>query len=225
MPVTIARKALSGFAAATAVAMSLSACSPSDGADNAGSTSASPSSSKGSPSAATQSSRKVHPASSRSASPTPVAASSDGPAKNWPVPKMPAKAKKHSLDGAAAFSEYYFELIEYAAVTSESKPISILSSPECKLCQEAIIAPAKYNKKRGGWNTGGEFHVSISSAQREGHDEVWVSFKYTQAGGRVYDPDRSVRTTLEATSNPIVGSFFLGWADGWLVNSVEFPSS
>ncbi|MDN5813691.1 MAG: DUF6318 family protein [Micrococcaceae bacterium] len=225
MPLTIARKALSGFAVGAAVAIALSACSPSDGAENRSPSGTTPASSSASPSVAGKDGSAASSPTTKSASPTPIAASSDGPAKNWPVPKMPAAAKKHDLEGAAAFTEYYFDLIEYTSVTNESKPISKVSSPECQLCHASIIDPAISNKKSGGWNTGGAFKLSVSSAQKEGPNEVWVSFNYIQAGGLVYDPDKTVRTTLEKTPKPVVGSFFLGWDDGWRVNSVEFPKS
>lgn len=137
---------------------------------------------------------------------------------------MPAAAKVHTVEGAAAFTKYYFELIEYTTVTNNSAPISKVSSTECGLCQEDIIGPAKKNKRNGGWNTGGEFDLSLSSAQKEGN-EVWVAFKYTQAAGHVYDADKSLKTILEKTPKPVTGSFFLGWQGGWRVNSVEFPNS
>lgn len=225
MPVTIARKTLSRFAVGAAIVIALSACSPTDGAETTASRDDESSSSPATQSTGDKDSSTAASPTTKSSSPTPIAASSDGPAKNWPVPKMPAKAKKHDLEGAAEFTKYYFELIEYTSVTNESKPISKVSSSDCELCDEAIIEPAKHNKEKGGWNTGGAFDLSISSAQKEGPDEVWVSFTYLQAGGQVYDPDKTVRTTLEETSTPVVGSFFLGWKDGWRVNSVEFPES
>lgn len=137
---------------------------------------------------------------------------------------MPKAAKEHTVEGAAAFTKYYFDLIEYTTVTNESAPISKVSAPNCELCQDDIIGPAKKNKKNGGWNTGGEFDLSISSAQKEGA-EVWVAFKYMQAAGRVYDANKSLKTILEETPEPVTGSFFLGWQGGWRVNSVEFPKS
>lgn len=138
---------------------------------------------------------------------------------------MPAAAKKHDLEGAAAFSKYYFELIEYTAITNESAPINEASSPKCDLCQNDIIKPAIDNKKNGGWSTGGKFHPTISSAQDEGSDEVWVAFKYLQDETYVYDPDKVLNRILHETPKPVVGSFFLEWQQGWQVNSVEIATS
>lgn len=49
--------------------------------------------------------------------------SAEGPAKNVPIPKMPAAAKEKSTDGASAFAEYYFELINYSIETNDSEPL------------------------------------------------------------------------------------------------------
>ncbi|WP_343900527.1 DUF6318 family protein [Arthrobacter rhombi] len=221
MPVTITRRTRAGLAIAGVLALALSACSPSNGSDGP--------SSSGSGTLAASSSAVAGGSSpaptSKSASPTPIPASSKGPAKNWPVPKMPEAAKKHTLKGAGAFSEYYFELIEYTSVTNESAPIRKVSSSDCDLCQNDIIKPAIENAKNGGWITGGKFHPSISSAQKEGTKEVWVSFKYLQDESRVYDPDKVLNRILHETSDPVVGSFYLEWNHGWQVNSVELATT
>lgn len=223
MPVTIARNALSGFAVGAAVAFALSACSPSDGAESSSSAAASTSTSQRSVSPTATSSGNTGSASSKPASPTPIAASSDGPAKNWPVPKMPAEAKKHTLEGAAAFSKHYFKLIEYTWTTNETAPLSKVSSRNCEVCQDSLIEPAQENKKNGGWNTGGKFHPTISSAQKE-DQEVWVTFKVSQDDSYVYDPDKVLNRILHATPEPVPGSFFLEWHNGWRMNAAEMAS-
>lgn len=225
MPVTIARKALSRFAVGAAIAIALSACSPTDGAETTASGDDESSSSPATQSTGDKDSSTAASPTTKSSSPTPIAATSDGPAKNWPVPKMPAKAKKHDLEGAAEFTKYYFELIEYTAITNESGAIDKVSTPKCELCQNDIIEPAKNNKKNGGWSTGGKFHPNISSAQKEGPNEVWVAFKYMQDDSYVYDPDKVLNRILHETPKPVVGSFFLEWKQGWQVNSVEIATS
>lgn len=220
MPATNTHRTRSYFAVAAALALALSACSPSDGSNQKP---ASSPTSSGSSSASGSSTKAASPT-PQSASPTPIAASSKGPAKNWPVPEMPPAAKKKTLKGAAAFAEYYFELIEYTAVTNDPAPIAKASSSDCDLCQDDIIKPAKANKKSGGWSTGGKFRPTISSAQREG-SEVWVAFKYLQEESRVYDPDKVLNRILHETPEPVVGSFFLEWKDGWQVNSVEIAKT
>lgn len=225
MPVTITRKALNGFAVGAAVAIALSACSPSDGAENTSSTDSNSPSSQGSQSATSKESSTAASPTTKSASPTPVAASSNGPAKNWPVPKMPAAAKKHTLEGAGAFSKYYFDLLEYTTWTNDSKQVAAISTSDCVVCRENIIQPANLNQKEGGWNVGGDYSPTIASAQGDGPDRVWVAFKFVQKARTVFDSKGQISTEYVATKKPRVGSFSLLWSDGWKLDSVDLTDS
>lgn len=217
MPVTITRRTRGGFAVAAVVALALSACSPSNGSED-------PSSPSTGSSSAVANGSSAAPT-SKSASPTPVPASSKGPAKNWPVPKMPEAAKEHSLKGAGAFSEYYFELIGYTTQTNNSKQLAQVSTSSCKVCNENIIEPSKQNQQAGGWNAGGEYNPTISSAQEDGPNSVWVTFQFTQEARTVFNSDGQVSEKYAATENPRAGSFTLLWDNGWKLDSVDLTAS
>lgn len=225
MPLTIARKALSGFAVGAAIAITLSACSPSDGAENRSPSGTTPASSSASPSVAGKDGSAAASPTSKSASPTPVAASSDGPAKNWPVPKMPAEASKKTLEGAASFSEYYFEVIEYTSVTTETKPVKQATMPTCKVCQDDIIAPSIQNEKNHAWNSGGAYHSTITAAKFAEAGGALVSFKYDQDKRYVHDSDGEATTIYGKTKKPVYGTFSLAWDEGWKVQSINIVES
>lgn len=222
MPLTIVRKALSGFAVGAAIAITLSACSPSDGAENKSPSGTTPSSSSASPSPA--GSAAASPT-TKSASPTPVAASSDGPAKNWPVPKMPAAAKKHDLEGAAAFSKYYFELIEYTSITTKTSPISRVSLSTCTACQENLIVPSDLNRKNKTWNSGGAYSPTITAAQNSKAGHTTVAFKYEQDKRVVYDSKGKINAVYDPTVEPVYGTFRLVWKAGWKMQSIDIIES
>ncbi|MGP5397756.1 DUF6318 family protein [Arthrobacter rhombi] len=221
MPVTIARKTLSRFAVGVAIAIALSACSPSDGAETTNSSDAKSSSSPASASTGNKNSSTAASPTTKSASPTPIAASSDGPAKNWPVPKMPVKAKKKTLKGAAAFAEYYFSLIEYTSTTTKTGPMKRVSLSTCKVCQDDIIAPSDENERNHAWNSGGAYHPTITAAKFPATGEALVSFKYDQDKRYVHDSDGEATTIYGKTKSPVYGTFSFVWDEGWKVQSIN----
>ncbi|WP_372699706.1 DUF6318 family protein [Arthrobacter sp. JSM 101049] len=221
MPVTITRRTRSNLAIAAAVALALSACSPSNGSDE----SPSGSSAQAESPSASGSSTKAAAQTSKSASPTPIAASSKGPAKNWPVPKMPAEAKKKTLEGAAAFSDFYFSLIEFTSTTNDTKPIKKYSEKSCEVCQHDVIGPSDRNKKNHAWNAGGEYHPTITAAKFPDRGGALVSFKYDQDKRYVYNAGGEVETIYAKTKSPIFGTFALNWDNGWKVQSINIVES
>ncbi|MGP5220169.1 DUF6318 family protein [Arthrobacter rhombi] len=227
MPVTIARKTLSRFAVGAAIAIALSACSPTDGAETTNSSDAksSPASASASASSGNKNSGTAASPTSKSASPTPIAASSDGPAKNWPVPKIPAKAKKKTLRGSASFAEYFFELIQYTSVTNQTKPIKKYSEDSCTFCQENMIGPSDRNRKNNAWNAGGAYQPTITAAKFTDDGGALVSYKFFQDKRYVYNHEGTVTAIYAKTERPVYGTFSLSWDDGWQVQSINLVES
>ena len=67
-----------------------------------------------------------------------VPASADGPAQNVPEPHLPAVATENSEEGAEATYEYFWEAEEFARLTGNTAPLSLVSSDECAFCAESI---------------------------------------------------------------------------------------
>ncbi|MGP5194532.1 DUF6318 family protein [Arthrobacter rhombi] len=138
---------------------------------------------------------------------------------------MPAKAKKHDLEGAGAFTRYYFDLLEYTTWTNDSEQLAAVSTTACVICRENVIEPAKLNQKEGGWNVGGAYSPQIASSQSDGPNRVWVTFKFTQEARTVFDSKGAISTEYLATKTPRAGSFSLVWSDGWKLDSVDLTKS
>lgn len=64
----------------------------------------------------------------------PVAASSEGPAENWPEPEVPDEISEETDEGAEAFIQYWFDVRHYSRLTGDTAPLEDISHPECELC-------------------------------------------------------------------------------------------
>ena len=153
--------------------------------------------------------------------PEPVPASSKGPAKNWPVPKMPDAAKEKSKEGIAAFTEYYFELVDYTVLTYDTKPIKAVTEHSCYLCAKQLIDPADGNSGHGGWHVGGTTDLTITFAKNTKGNAV-SGFSFLRERTLVYLPDGTLQTTIDAIEKPKAGTMNLVFTDGWSVVDVQF---
>ena len=153
--------------------------------------------------------------------PTPVPASSNGPAKNWPVPKIPEAATEKSEEGIIAFTEYYFELVDYAVLTYDTKPIKKVTERTCYLCAKQIIDPADGNRGKGGWHVGGRTDLAVDFAKNTPGNAV-SGFTFRREETQVYAKDGKLQSTLPAITEPRAGTFNLVFNDGWSVVDVQF---
>ncbi|WP_258142740.1 DUF6318 family protein [Arthrobacter sp. MYb227] len=152
--------------------------------------------------------------------PTPIPGSSKGPAKNWPVPKMPEAAKEKSIEGLKAFVPYYYELLAYTLNTDDSKPVRKVTHADCDVCFEEFINTADGNKVAGSWITGADFETSITRAIVDGKSGV-VLFTLMQGQMLVYSSTGTQYASFEASSKPLPGSMLLLYDNGWKVQSIE----
>ncbi|MDQ0095438.1 DUF6318 family protein [Paeniglutamicibacter psychrophenolicus] len=155
--------------------------------------------------------------------PTPVPASSKGPAKNWPVPQMPEAAKENSEEGIAAFTKYYFELVDYTVLTYDTKPIKSVTEHSCKLCGEQLIDPADSNAGQGGWQVGGETELRVNFTKLvEG--SAFAGFTFHRTKTTIYLAEGEVQGEVPATKTPVAGTLHLVYAPSrkWKVVDIEF---
>ena len=66
---------------------------------------------------------------------TPVPASSEGPAQNWPVPDPPDEIYDPTEEGAEATLRYWWELRVYARNTGDTEPLEEFSDEACEVCE------------------------------------------------------------------------------------------
>lgn len=107
------------------------------------------------------------------ADPSPTAqpsASSSEPSPTPPTekpvePVLPAAATKATEAGARAFITYYWDLINYAQVTGDVKPLKGVSGPNCAGCNAGINSVKKLYED-GGHLEGGEYAVNITKINK-----------------------------------------------------------
>ncbi|UXN30765.1 DUF6318 family protein [Glutamicibacter sp. M10] len=81
-------------------------------------------------------------------------ASASGPAVNVPTPKFPAEATRNSEKGAAAFVDYYFDLVNFVGETYDTKQIKLVTTRQCEVCGVGIIDPADLGNEIDAWQVG-----------------------------------------------------------------------
>ncbi|TLP99724.1 hypothetical protein FEF26_02230 [Nesterenkonia salmonea] len=82
--------------------------------------------------------------------PTPVPASSEGPAQNWPAPDPPDEIYEPTEEGAEALLQYFYEARHYARVTGDTEPFEGVSVPGCAICDyELDVVEEVYSND--GW--------------------------------------------------------------------------
>lgn len=161
------------------------------------------------------------PSSTPKPTPTPVPASSNGPAKNWPVPKMPDVAKEKSEKGIVAFTKYWFDLVTYSDNTNDTAPIKAVTSRECHLCAKQIIDPVDYNKSVGAWRSGGDIQASMTMAKLI-NASGFGGFLLQREEITAYLASGKVQASVPKTKKPMVGTLYLQFENGWQVIDLEF---
>ena len=107
-------------------------------------------------------------------SPPPSVSSTPSATPTATPPPLPPEAGEHSADGAAAFVEYYYSLINYAAVTGDVAPLDAASEKSCRACARLIarysnLYAAGGHSEDPGWTpeitssqlTKGDFYVTV----------------------------------------------------------------
>jgi len=142
---------LSAVGLAVALGLFLSACGGGD-AEAGGEPGGAPPSAEVSPEAGGDGGESESAESSESASPTPVPASSEGPAQNWPEPEIPDAMYEESEEGALAALQYWFEVDLYMQLTGESEPFEHASDVDCQICSGRIGQFEKLYLEDEGWH-------------------------------------------------------------------------
>ncbi|WP_225973147.1 DUF6318 family protein [Nesterenkonia natronophila] len=70
--------------------------------------------------------------------PTPVPASSEGPAQDWPAPEPPEEIYAPTEEGAEALLQYWFDARHYARITGETAPLEEVSHEDCEMCRAEL---------------------------------------------------------------------------------------
>lgn len=85
-------------------------------------------------------------------------------------PDLPDAATKATEDGARAFIAYYWDVVNYAQVTGDVKPLKRVSGTTCDGCQRAIkVVEDLY--REGGHAEGGQYDLTIDRVKEVSTDD------------------------------------------------------
>jgi len=162
---------------------------------------------------------------SESASPTPVPASSEGPAQNWPEPEVPDAIYEESEDGALAALQYWFEAITYLQLTGDYGPIDGVSAPDCETCDNKISQFYDLYEVEDGWyaaegaSSTGEL---VSQITDDGHASIL--FELVEGGYSVYGPDGEDLGSVESEVYDAEASLYFD-AEKWWISELQIEGA
>jgi hypothetical protein len=81
----------------------------------------------------------------------------------WPAPQLSAEASAATADGAAIFTRYWFDALNYAVATGDTGPLSAATNPDCHTCA-AILAAINRGYGNGAHLQGGEYTLRQATA-------------------------------------------------------------
>lgn len=174
------------------------------------------------PSSSASASTSESEAPSAAPTPTPSPASAAGPAVNIPVPEKPALADENSVEGLEAFTEWWFELLNYAQATNDFEPLWAVTGPECDTCKNVEASTADSYAERG-WLQGGEVIMrTFDSPFERTTDGTFESYvTTTQSALIVYDSSGNVIDEVAAYSDPAVNlAIAIYVEDSWEMTDV-----
>lgn len=147
-------------------------------------------------------------------------ATASGPATNVEVPQLPKEARQNTEDGAKAFAEYYFDLINYVVETNKTGPIKKVTTRQCQFCGEAIIDPAALGQRLGVWQVGGKHHGNVTDSYKATDNRATVTVNYWISESTVYRKPNVVDSTLKKT-DPTDMILDLAFDGSWKVDAIS----
>lgn len=151
-------------------------------------------------------------------------ATSKEPAKNVALPKMPAAAKSPTADGARAFSEYYFDIINYAVETNDSQPLKNVSTHSCQVCGESLIDPADAAKRAGSWQVGGKHSYEVLDSYMSAKNKAAVTMSFETDKSVLYSSDKRKPLEVPESKAEII-ALGIEFNDGWKVYRILFDEN
>ncbi len=158
-------------------------------------------------------------------SPTPVPASSDGPAENWPEPEIPEEIYEETEEGALAALRYWFEADLHMELTGDSEAFERVSSTDCQICAGRVGQFEQLYAEDEGWHVaegaGVEDEVvsGISDAR-----QVSVLFTIREGAFSEFGADGEKRSEAGEESLPGVEAVLEFKGELWQVVELYFPN-
>lgn len=138
---------------------------------------------------------------------------------------MPDAAKEKSEAGIIAFTEHWFDVLEYMYITNDTKPLKAITSPYCDLCARKMIDPSDGLSKSGAWTEGGDLSVQVTLAALPSKRSGLANFRLEQDDLLVYSKDGEYNGKLPATEKPDIGALTMDYDNGWKVVDLQWLDS
>ena len=171
-------------------------------------------------------SESATPSAPATQTPTPSAvykpADASGPAQNVPVPVLPEVAKTETKEGLEAFAKYWYALLSYGYETGDTKPLSVVTSPSCTMCERAKQVQEGWHRD-GRWLAGGQVTTPVVNTTftvaNDGNYQV--ALQVSQEALSYYNADKSLDSTEPKPADS--GNLMLAvFREGrWFVQTVE----
>lgn len=131
----------------------------------------------------------------------PVAASSEGPAQNWPKPPLPDEAREQSKAGAEAALTHWWEMVEYAKLTLKPDAIASHSTDDCLGCakQAASVAAAV---DEDVWYTDVDIEVDRVALTQKANDRYTGGVIVDSGAFEVFTEEGHYQTTPASNDQP-----------------------
>lgn len=158
------------------------------------------------------------PTPTKTASPAPSPSPSASIALTPPV--MPEAAKAHTRAGAKSFVVYYWQVVDYAQLTLDTRLLKALSDPTCRGCQAGIATIDALASKHASVNGGAEtiFNLAAAPITIRGRP-VFVTFEVTHQGQRIHVPGE--KDTVHKSGTSKVAMSLIPNARGWAAGELR----
>ena len=146
--------------------------------------------------------------------PSPRATSSPTPA----APTIPPEATEHSADGAAAFVEYWNQLLNHSMTTSSTDLLRARSTQTCKVCTSIVQLIDRVHRK-GGFSESPNYRTTVTSSQLISGEFIVTADLTTDDFRFRKDSDSEVGIVKAETFQYI---YHLAWnGSGWAISTLR----
>ncbi|MBM9460505.1 hypothetical protein JK386_11375 [Nocardioides sp. zg-536] len=155
---------------------------------------------------------------------SPTVPASSTPARSTPAePELPAAADRPTKNGARAFIEHYWDLINYAQESGDVTALRQASSHTCEGCSTGITGiEALY--REGGYTVGGQYSIDSIKinrlvASKNDIDAFEALLSVTNAPQQIVNGDGDVQRLKSSTNEVVVATL---WSEGeWQLQVME----
>lgn len=153
----------------------------------------------------------------------------DGPTRLPPVESsspspvalpLPSEAAAETPQGAAAFAEYYFEVVNAGLQSGDASAVQRLSDPGCGGCVN-LIGAIEEDPQPGERIEGGLFELAFAEAAPAEEGVIAVDLRYSVSALRVLDDDGRVLREKPASTSLDAQLFLKRAQEGWIVRGFE----